>query len=74
VLGDVARLQVLLEGVSLPASKRELIRYARMQDGGELAVRLLEQLPDREFEALDDVGEVLAPVQPMRRTSRLGIP
>jgi hypothetical protein len=25
---------------------------------------LLERLPDREYKALDDVGEALAPVQP----------
>ena len=60
---EVATLQVLLEGVSLPASKDELIRYAREQDDGR-AVSLLERLPDREYRRLDDVGEALAPVQP----------
>lgn len=61
---EVAELQVLLEGVALPASKDELIRYAREQDGGGRALSLLEHLPEREYRRLDDVGEALAPVQP----------
>ena len=60
---QTAELQVLLEGVSLPASKDELIRYAREQQDAEGAVRLLERLPEREFRTLDEVGEMLAPVQ-----------
>lgn len=55
---------MLLEGVSLPASKDELIRYAREQRDAEGAVRLLGRLPEREFRTLDEVGEMLAPVQP----------
>ena len=61
---QVASLQVLLEGVSLPASKDELIRYARRQDGEQPIVALLERLPNREYRRLDEVAEVLAPVQP----------
>jgi Protein of unknown function (DUF2795) len=64
VHAEVAELQVLLEGVSLPASKGELIRYAREQDGAGRALSLLERLPDREYRRLDDVGEALAPAQP----------
>ena len=61
---DVAALQVLLEGVRLPASRDELMRYARAQDGERRVVSLLERLPDREYSRLDEVGEALAPVQP----------
>ena len=60
---EVAELQVLLEGVPLPAEKQELLKYAREQDDGELP-RVLERLPDRQYESLDDVGEALLPVQP----------
>jgi Protein of unknown function (DUF2795) len=63
VQAQTAELQVLLEGVSLPASKDELVRYAREQQDAEGAVRLLERLPEREFRTLDEVGEMLAPVQ-----------
>jgi Protein of unknown function (DUF2795) len=60
---EVAELQVLLEGVPLPAQKQVLIEYAREQDDHRLA-GLLERLEDREYGSLDEVGEELAPVQP----------
>jgi hypothetical protein len=60
---EAAELQVLLEGVPLPASKQELMDYARAEGGGRFAA-LLARLPDREFESLDEVGEELVPVQP----------
>jgi hypothetical protein len=59
-----ATLQALLEGVPLPASRDELIAYASRQDGGCAFRPELERLPDREYRALDEVGEALAPVQP----------
>ena len=60
---EVAELQVVLEGVSLPASKQALVDHARRENGGRLA-GLLERLPDREYGSLDEVGEQLHPVQP----------
>jgi hypothetical protein len=59
-----AEIQVLLEGVDLPASKRDLLRYAAGQDGADAALPLLDRLPECEFRTLDEVGEALAPVQP----------
>jgi Protein of unknown function (DUF2795) len=59
----VAELQAVLEGVPLPAAKRELMAYARAQDGSRFAP-LIGQLPDREYRSLDEVGEALRPVQP----------
>ena len=62
-----AELQVLLEGVPLPASRRALIEYASTQSDGASFERELEQLPDREFGSLDEVGEELVAVQPDQR-------
>jgi hypothetical protein len=62
---QVAELQVLLEGIPLPASKQELLDYALLERGGHLT-SLLERLPDREFRSLDEVGEQLLHVQPER--------
>jgi hypothetical protein len=59
-----AEIQVVLEGVDLPASKGALIRYAAGQDDADAALTLLERLPEREFRTLDEVSEALAPVQP----------
>lgn len=56
-----AELQVVLEGVALPAKKQELLDYARTQDAA--AVSDLQALPDREYSSLDEVGEALAPVR-----------
>jgi hypothetical protein len=63
----VAELQVLLEGVPLPATRRQLIEYASRQSGGASFTRELRQLQDREFRSLDEVGEELAAVQPNHR-------
>jgi Protein of unknown function (DUF2795) len=67
-----AELQVVLEGVALPATKAELLDYARTQDGD--AARKLEVLPDKEYRSLDEVGEALAPVQPSRSQPRAEVP
>jgi hypothetical protein len=58
----VAELQVVLEGVRLPAKKRELIDYAARVDASFTPD--LELLPDREYDHLDAVAEQLAAVQP----------
>jgi hypothetical protein len=59
-----AELQVVLEGVALPARKRELVDYARRYDPA--AADQLATLPDREYARLDEVGEELAPTEPER--------
>lgn len=55
---------MLLEGVPLPAKKKELVDYARGQDAR--VAETLASLPDREYRSLDEVGESLASVQPSR--------
>jgi hypothetical protein len=67
-----AQLQVLLEGVALPASKQELVDYARRED--EDAADALAGIPNREYRSLDDVGEALASVQPSWRQPDTGMP
>lgn len=58
----VAELQVVLEGISLPATRRDLIEYAARNDASFTSD--LERLPDREFGHIDEVGEALLAVQP----------
>lgn len=72
MFGPRAQLEALLEGVQLPAKKHELLEYARQQD--QKLARLLEDLPEREYRALDEVGEALAPAQPPPVPSRVGLP
>ena len=67
-----AQLQVLLEGVPLPATKQELIQHARRERAGPAELALLEALPDGEYESIDEVGETLQPVQPASLTVQPG--
>jgi Protein of unknown function (DUF2795) len=67
-----AEVQVLLEGVPLPAHKRDLVEYPRSQDPD--TARELESLPDREYRSLDEVGKALAPVQPSRSQPDAAVP
>ena len=59
-----AEIQVLLEGVPLPAGKAELLDYAGREDADAASLALLEALPEREYRTIDEVGEALDPVQP----------
>jgi hypothetical protein len=69
-----SQLQVVLEGVPLPAQKSELLAYARRQDADGSVLDALRQLPDKEYESLDDVGEELAPVQPSFDDDQVDVP
>jgi hypothetical protein len=59
-----AEIQVVLEGIPLPATRDELIRYAQAESTE--AAQLLEPLPEGEYDRLDAVGEALmhAPGKP----------
>jgi Protein of unknown function (DUF2795) len=70
VSSRVAQLQVLLEGVALPASKQKLLQHARHEGAGRGELALLEALPDREYDSIDEVGETLQPVQPVTPTAQ----
>jgi hypothetical protein len=59
-----AELQVLLEGVPLPAEKAELLEYAVRQRAEPPFIDALRGVPDRRYESLDEVGEELVRVQP----------
>jgi hypothetical protein len=64
-LQRAAQIQVVLEGISLPASRDELVRYARPEDAE--ASRELTQLPDGDYDTIDAVGEALTHTQPVRQ-------
>ena len=62
-----AEIQVVLEGVRLPATREELVRYASTQDTAAAAD--LERIADREYQRLDEVGEELAPTAAVHGSS-----
>jgi|SRR5205085_9304775 Protein of unknown function (DUF2795) len=63
---SVAELQVLLEGVPLPTALPTLVRYALHQGATEEQLALLQRLPDRSYDNIDEVAEELVRVQPPR--------
>jgi hypothetical protein len=69
-----AELQVLLEGVSLPAARQELVDYASEQDDADRFLGDLRSLPDREYRTIDEVGEELMQVQPSSPGEPVGLP
>ncbi len=54
-----AEIQVVLEGIRLPATRAELVAYA--SENAPEFVPELEALPQGKFDRLDTVGELLAP-------------
>ncbi|HSP72285.1 MAG TPA: DUF2795 domain-containing protein [Gaiellaceae bacterium] len=69
-----AYVESLLSGIALLASKRELVAYARRQEDGAAAAERLRALPEREYRALQDVGEELEPRQPEARQAPTTLP
>lgn len=67
-----ARIQVALEGVPLPATRRMLVEYLAHEEP-ELE-GALDVLPEREYERLDEVGDALLhpdpPPSPPKRAPR----
>ena len=64
--GRVAELQVLLEGVPLPATRQELLDYARREGAEPWQVDALRRLPDKQYGWIDQAAEELLRVQPPR--------
>jgi hypothetical protein len=63
-LATVAELQVLLEGISLPARRPELLSYALHEGATASQLALLRSLPGHSYATIDEVGEQLIRVQP----------
>jgi hypothetical protein len=59
-----AELQVLLQGVPLPATKDQLLEYAVQQRAEPHFLEALRLLPDRGYASLAEVGDELVHVQP----------
>ncbi|HZC75527.1 MAG TPA: DUF2795 domain-containing protein [Gaiellaceae bacterium] len=63
-LSSVAELQVLLEGVPLPNERSSLVSYALREGATGAQIAMLQRLPERRFDNIDEVAEELASVQP----------
>ena len=63
---SVAELQVLLEGVPLPAELSTLKQYSLHEGATGEQIAMLQRLPERRFGTIDEVAEELVSVQPPR--------
>jgi hypothetical protein len=59
-----AVVQVVLEGVPLPAERSELLTYARRQGAPAEVAIALWSLERRQYGSLDEVGEAIVARQP----------
>jgi hypothetical protein len=66
-LQRAAEIQVVLEGIGLPATREELVRYAARED--REAASALRQIEDRTYRRIDEVGNELVATQPVSRTT-----
>ena len=53
------RVPAYLRSVSFPATKQDLLRVARANDDDPMALRRVEQLPDRSYSSLNDLMSAL---------------
>lgn len=60
----VAELQTLLEGVALPGDRSSFVKYAVQERATGEQLALLQRLPERRYDTLDEVAEQLVRVQP----------
>jgi hypothetical protein len=70
----VAELQVLLEGVALPSERPSLVRYALGEGATGEQLALLQRLPERSYDTIDEVAEELVSVQPPYEHEEPGSP
>jgi hypothetical protein len=60
-----AEVAKYLEGLTLPASKQDVVRHVRSKGANADVITAIERLPDQEFttmaDILKDIGQVDAP-------------
>jgi hypothetical protein len=59
-LADFVRVQKFLGGIQYPATKRQLIDYARGNQADDDALATLQDIPEREYSCPDEVSQAAA--------------
>jgi hypothetical protein len=59
-LADFVRVQKFLGGIKYPATKRQLIDYARGNAADDDALATLQDIPEREYSGPDEVSQAAA--------------
>jgi hypothetical protein len=63
-------IEALLVGLTLPATRDDILHYARAQPGGQPAATRLARIADRMYGSIPEVAEELEPVQPEQSAER----
>ena len=58
--GNPIQIEKFLKGVSYPAKKTDLMKYAEQQGADRQMREMLAQLPDQTFEKLADVTKAIS--------------
>jgi hypothetical protein len=56
---DGGILETVLEGMTLPARRDEIVEYAEIEGAGEHLLNGLRGLEDREYESFDEIAGAL---------------
>ncbi|KYC39927.1 hypothetical protein WA1_28600 [Scytonema hofmannii PCC 7110] len=56
------QVQKHLKGVDYPANREELIKRAQQNGADENAISVLQQIPDREYQAPTEVSEAVGDI------------
>jgi hypothetical protein len=59
-LADFVRVQKFLGGIKYPATKRQLIDYARDNQADDDALATLRDIPEREYSGPDEISQAAA--------------
>jgi len=59
-LADFVRVQKFLGGIKYPATKRQLIDYARGNQADDAVLATLRDIPEREYGGPDEVSQAAA--------------
>lgn len=58
----------LLDGMRFPASKTEIVEYANEQEGGEEVMDILQAMPDRIYNGMDDLSKGMGRIEDLPGT------
>ena len=59
-LADFVRVQKFLGDLSYPATKQQLVDYARGNQADDEALSMLRSMPEREYNGPDEVSKAIA--------------
>ncbi|HET6187400.1 MAG TPA: DUF2795 domain-containing protein [Trebonia sp.] len=57
---EFIQVQKALGGISYPATKEQLVEYARGKNAGDDILKVLQSIPDQEYDGPNEVSKAVA--------------